>query len=85
MSVGDIHGSVLRGQNTLHKMALIELGECPWPVGPVMLSTHPMRPLAKISIFLREFLAIGFEKKMRFFLELSSKQTFTSFLFLIFH
>ena len=51
MSVGDIHGSVLRGQNTLHKMALIELGECPWPVGPVMLSTHPMRPLAKISIF----------------------------------
>ena len=50
MSVGDIHGSVLRGQNTIHKMVLIELGGCPWPVGPVMLSTHPdpMRPLAKI-------------------------------------
>ena len=48
MSVGDIHGSVLRGQNTLHKMALIELGEYTWPVGPVMLSTHPMGPVAKI-------------------------------------
>ena len=84
MFVGDIHGSVLRGQNTLHKMVLIELGGCPWPVGPVMLSTHPMRPLAKTTFFM-EFLAIGFEKKMRFFLELSSKPTFTSFLFLIFH
>ena len=54
MSVGDIHGSVLRGQNTLHKMVLIELGGCPWPVRPVMLFTHPMRPLGKISFFFEE-------------------------------
>ena len=51
MSVGDIHGSVLRGQNTLHKMALIELGECPWPVGPVMLSIHPMKPFQNFYFF----------------------------------
>ena len=81
MSVGDIHGSVLRGQNTLHKMVLIELGGCPWPVGPVMLSTHPMRPLAKISIFLREFLAIGFEKRGDFFLNYLQNKLLLRFYF----